>query len=222
MANILNIESSGRKASICLASGEETKAFLLSENLKDHAAWLHPAIAEAMKQAGWNMEDLDAVAISEGPGSYTGLRMGMAAAKGICFARQIPLIGVSSLLLQAVAAREHIKTANFYVPMIDARRMEVYCAVYNNELEQLAAPAALVLNKDSLQEFRESGTLLICGDGAAKASDLFNDPKILLHTTEATAETMSKLSSERHRLKAFADLAYSEPFYLKEFYSQGK
>lgn len=222
MANILNIETSGRHASICVADNNVTKAVRYNKNLQDHAAWLHVAIQDALNEIQWELKNLDAIAISEGPGSYTGLRMGMAAAKGICYALQIPLISVPTLSVVAKAAMDEGASADFWIPMIDARRMEVYSAVYNNQLELLLPPQALILDNNSLQDWRRKGVLLICGDGAAKSASIWQDAHVIIQPTEATAESMKTLSLDLYQQNVFTDLAYSEPFYLKEFYSHGK
>ncbi len=221
MANILNIETSGKQASIAVAHDGQVIGSAVNDHFPDHAAWLHPAMERLMKEAGLGMKELQAVAVSEGPGSYTGLRLGMATAKGLCYALQIPLIAIPTLELLALAASRESE-ADYYCPMIDARRMEVYTAVYDKEMTQQMAPKALVLDGLFPGEWLEKGQVLISGDGAEKAKPLIRHTNVRFSHKMAFATDMVIISSEKYRLKKWADLAYTEPFYLKEFYSPGK
>lgn len=221
MANILNIETSGKRASIALASDDQVIVSAVNDHYPDHAAWLHPAVEKLIKDAGLSMNRLDAVAVSEGPGSYTGLRLGMATAKGLCYALQIPLLAIPTLELMAHAASTET-AADFYCPMIDARRLEVYTAVYDKRMTRQMAPMALVLDGQFPGDWLQKGTVLICGDGAAKAKDLIRHANVRFSDKMALATDMIIISSEKYRLKDWSDLAYTEPFYLKEFYTPGK
>lgn len=218
MANILNIETSGKIASICLSQQYEVVALRKNENRQDHAAWLHAAIGEMISEAGSRLDKLDAIAVSMGPGSYTGLRLGMATAKGLCYALQKPLLCIPTLQVMALAAREEVK-ADYYYPMIDARRMEVFAAVYDNNLMEISPPRAIILEEGCLNEWLQKGTLLLSGDGAAKAATLHTHHNLLQSSIEADASTMRSLAMDQFEKQKWADLAYSEPFYLKEFYS---
>src|ERR1700758_4691343 len=133
MALILNIDTATAKASICLALDGKTLALAENWTQNEHAAWLHSAIEQMMQQTGYRLRDLQAVAVTAGPGSYTGLRVGMAAAKGFCFALDIPLIAEDTLRTMAFAAKEQLPGTDLLCPMIDARRMEVFTAVYQND-----------------------------------------------------------------------------------------
>lgn len=221
MANILNIETSGKRASIALASDDQVIASAVNDHFPDHAAWLHPAVERLIKDAGLAMNRLDAVAVSEGPGSYTGLRLGMATAKGLCYALQIPLIAIPTLELMAHAASKET-AAEFYCPMIDARRLEVYTAVYDKELNEQWPATALVLDGKYPSQWMEKGLVQICGDGAAKAKNLIRHTNVRFSDKMALATDMTIISSEKYRLKQWSDLAYTEPFYLKEFFTPGK
>ena len=221
MANILNIETSGKRASIALASDDQVIASAVNDHYPVHAAWLHPAVERLIKDAGLAMNQLNAVAISEGPGSYTGLRLGMATAKGLCYALQIPLLGIPTLELMAHAASRET-AADYFCPVIDARRLEVYTAVYDKRMNQEMVPRALVLDGQFPGEWLQKGTVLICGDGAEKAKQLIRHTNVRFSDKMALATDMTIISSEKYRLKKWSDLAYTEPFYLKEFYTPGK
>jgi tRNA threonylcarbamoyladenosine biosynthesis protein TsaB len=135
MALILNIDTATETGGICIAEEGKTLAMAVNPEQKDHASWLHPAVEKIMRDAGCGMKDLQAVAVTAGPGSYTGLRVGMAAAKGFCYALGIPLITENTLKVMALAAKEQAPGDGLLCPMIDARRMEVFTAVYQNDLE---------------------------------------------------------------------------------------
>ncbi len=218
MANILNIDSSGSVASICISQNDVILAYSKNEQRLDHAVWLHQAINDAFKDINLSIQELDAIAVSNGPGSYTGLRLGMATAKGLCYALKKPLICVPTLKVMALAARED-QLADYYHPMIDARRMEVFTAVYNNKLEELEKAKAIVLEDNCLKEWLEKGQTIVSGDGALKASSLHTHDNFILSKVETNASHMRTLSLQLLKDKNWADLAYCEPFYLKEFYS---
>lgn len=218
MANILNIETSGKIASVCLTINGKAVAIKKNEDRQRHAAWLHDAIGQLMKEQEIGLKDLSAIAVSMGPGSYTGLRLGMATAKGLCFALQIPLICIPTLEIMALAAHENSK-ADFYCPMIDARRMEVFAAVYDNNLSEVSPPCAIILEEGCLNKWLEKGSLVLSGDGAEKAAAMHQHPKLLLSNVEMDATAMTKPATKKFEKQEWSDLAYSEPYYLKEFYT---
>jgi tRNA threonylcarbamoyladenosine biosynthesis protein TsaB len=153
MALILNIDTAVEIGEVNLAENGSTLRFRANSNQKDHAAWIQTAILEIMKETGYSMHDLQAVAVSNGPGSYTGLRVSLATAKGICYALQIPLITIGTLEIMAATATRQLsgeltKSADLLCPMIDARRMEVYMAAYNRKLEEIIKPQAVILDGD--------------------------------------------------------------------------
>src|SRR5882762_5440642 len=145
MALILNIDTATELASVSLSKEGQSLALLQNKDQKDHASWLHPAIEKMMQETGFRMQELDAVAVTAGPGSYTGLRVGMAAAKGFCYALNIPLITESTLKVMAFAAREQTEPEGLYCPMIDARRMEVFTALYSTDLVEIIPATAMVI-----------------------------------------------------------------------------
>src|SRR5206468_9976016 len=158
-----------------------------------------------------------AISISMGPGSYTGLRVGMAAAKGLCFALDIPLITINTLKLMASAAKDGAK--HLLCPMIDARRMEVFTAVYDQELREVAAPSNLVLTENSFQSLLERHPIVFFGNGSPKFRQLTKNSQAFFKESRFTAANMVDLAYSSFLSGEFANLAYSEPFYGKEFYS---
>jgi len=228
MSLILNIDTATEHASVCLASSGTALAVRLNTIQKDHASWLHTTIHEVMQEAGKKMNDIKAVAITAGPGSYTGLRVGMASAKGLCYALNIPLILENTLYVMASAAITQLKNEKevddnlLICPMIDARRMEVFTAIYNPELKEVAAPQALELENDFFMTFSKNGSILFIGSGIIKARNLLNSPKFLFYDLIYNGLHLSELSYEKYKNSQFANLAYSEPIYIKEFYSTFK
>ena len=163
------------------------------------------------------MKDLDAVAVSVGPGSYTGLRVGLAAAKGFCYALNIPLITVNSLKIIAAAAKD--ETIDFICPLIDARRMEVFTALYDKDLQEKNAPHALIVDENSFASLLVSGKILFCGNGIRKLQPFISNSNAFFSHKMADASHLASLSFPCYCKNEFADLAYAEPLYIKEFYS---
>jgi tRNA threonylcarbamoyladenosine biosynthesis protein TsaB len=184
------------------------------------------AINKLLEEQGYTMQQLKAVAVTEGPGSYTGLRVGMATAKGLCFALQIPLITVNTLKVMACSAiAQWLPLPNQTMqvalcPMIDARRMEVFTAVYNDKLQELIAPKALILDPLSFNEELNNQLLICFGNGANKWKNISRFPNVVFIDEKIDmGKGLAKLATDQYLSKNFADLAYAEPVYLKEFYS---
>ena len=222
MALILQIDTATEHASICLSKDGETLCTKISVDQKNHGSFLQPAISEIMAMTTQNLANVDAIAVSEGPGSYTGLRVGLASAKGICYALQKPLITINTLKIIAVSA---IKAANktvantVFIPMIDARRMEVFTAVYDQQLNILEEPSAKILDESSFMTLLNENPVIFCGSGSVKFKNICQHPNAVFSTEQHSAEDMSKLAFNALQEKNFANLAYSEPFYVKSFYS---
>lgn len=216
---ILNIETSSKICSVALCDGGSVWYSQESEKEMDHAARLAPFVDDCMKQLRLREKRLEAVAVSIGPGSYTGLRIGLSLAKGLCFGLGVPLIGIPTLRLLAVKAMFSVADFNentVYIPMIDARRMEVYTAVYNLALDELMSPQALILTPESYGEF--SGRPIVAiGDGAPKAREILKIAVKEWIDEMPLASDMMALSEKAFREKDFLDIAYSTPFYLKNF-----
>ncbi|MFO8086271.1 MAG: tRNA (adenosine(37)-N6)-threonylcarbamoyltransferase complex dimerization subunit type 1 TsaB [Bacteroidales bacterium] len=219
-AKILNIETSTRICSVSLAYGDEIVAARERENTFEHAKILHPFIQDVMDVAHWSPSDLNAVAVSEGPGSYTGLRIGVSAAKGLCFALNIPLIAVSTLKAMALHAAEELNYQDvFYVPMIDARRMEVYSAVFDNQGRLFKKVDAEIIGTQSFEEFYQKKQSIYFGDGALKCQSVFEPVRSMRYHKGGfpSARFMNQLAQDKFVQKDFQDVAYFEPFYLKDF-----
>jgi tRNA threonylcarbamoyladenosine biosynthesis protein TsaB len=189
----------------------------------DHASWLHPAISRMMEQSGIAADQLRAVAVTAGPGSYTGLRVGMAAAKGLCYALDIPLIGVNSLELMATAMVQEAKEKNALIcPMIDARRQEVFTAIYTADMQEIQAPCALILDKTSFEEWLGGNRILFTGSGSEKWKGITASPQALFMNQKPVIQSFAHISQRYFLEKRWTDLVFSEPIYLKEFYTHSK
>jgi len=217
MAILLNIDTAVETASVCLSDNNEVIGLLLNENQRDHASWLHTAIQKVVNDSGLTLHDLDAVAITIGPGSYTGLRIGLAAAKGLCYALKISLICINTLEVMANAVKK--EADDLVCPMIDARRMEVFTAIYNNSLEEIVKPFAMVVGTDSFADLLANRKIIFCGNGSKKLQNVLSHTNAIFSNYKTTAANLPQLSSVYFLKKKFADIAYAEPFYLKEFYS---
>ncbi len=220
MSTIINIDTASSKAFICIAKDGICLNNISNENQKDHAAFLHGAILEALKVLSISINELDAVAVNEGPGSYTGLRVGMASAKGLCFALNKPLITVNALelLATAVAGENGNHSDELICPMIDARRMEVFTALYAANLEELEAPHALILNESSFDHYLDIQPVNFCGDGAQKFLKIISHSNANFLNPGSLQSAISQMSYQSYMQHDFTDLAYSEPCYLKDFH----
>lgn len=220
MALILNIETSTTVCSVALSEGEEVLFERVSFEGPSHAALLGVYVEEALKVVKANGRKLDAVAVSSGPGSYTGLRIGVSVAKGLCFGYGIPLIGIHTLdILASAAIRINEGKADcLYCAMLDARRMEVYSAIYDSGLHTIRATTADIVDTDSYASFLEQGKVCFFGDGAAKCKSVITSTNATfiddIHPLAASMASLSKSAFDEGR---FEDVAYFEPFYLKEF-----
>lgn len=217
MAILLHIDTAVETASVCLAREQELLQLATNSHQKDHASWLHPAIQQVMADADVKLAGLEAIAITIGPGSYTGLRVGLAAAKGLCFGLRIPLIAISTLEMMAQATRD--EAGDLLCPVIDARRMEVFMGVYNKHIEPVVQPSAVILEAGCFDTLLRSNRVVFSGNGSLKARRLIRHPNAFFSDRTATAADLVPLAEERFREKKFADIAYTEPLYLKEFYS---
>jgi tRNA threonylcarbamoyladenosine biosynthesis protein TsaB len=224
---ILSIDTATDQASVTIAENGEVIGTLTNDNQKDHAAWVQVAINDLLQQKGVSMQQLQAIAITAGPGSYTGLRVGMATAKGLCFALQIPLITINTLQVMAYAAIDQLgsEVLNMepplcYCPMIDARRMEVFTAVYDDKLEEIISPKAVILDELSFKEELNNRSLVCFGNGSLKWKNVSRYPNVLFIEEKIDiAKSLAKLAASLHLKQNFANLAYTEPVYLKEFYT---
>ena len=217
MSWILNIDTAVRTASVCLARDNKSIGLKVNVLQNEHASWLQPAIASLLSENNLSIDGIDAVAVSAGPGSYTGLRVGMAAAKGLCFALNKPLILISTLKMMAVSALS--ETTLLICPMIDARRMEVFTAMYDHSLTTILEPHNRILSPDTFMEFLDKNSIVFLGNGSDKFKSIISHPNARFKNLSPTAEQMIALSYQGYLNAEFADLAYCEPLYTKEFFS---
>ncbi|MBR2083980.1 MAG: tRNA (adenosine(37)-N6)-threonylcarbamoyltransferase complex dimerization subunit type 1 TsaB, partial [Muribaculaceae bacterium] len=222
MANILNIETSTEVCSVALTSEGQVLDHRENYEGQTHATMLSQYVKEMLDYARSREMKPDAIAVSIGPGSYTGLRIGLSEAKGLAFGLNVPLIGVNTLQLMAVSTMfNHFidEESVLYVPMIDARRMEVYTAAYAPSLEAVLEPQALILDEHSFDALLDKGhTLILMGNGSDKARQvLARDGVRFVDGVKPVAVDMMALAEKAYREQDFIDVAYSTPLYLKEF-----
>ena len=213
MERIILIETSTALCSVALAEGGDIVAYRESSAPKAHASLTAVFIDEMLKERGLTLADCDAVCVSMGPGSYTGLRVGVSTAKGLCFGSGKPLIAVGTLDTLVAQAEEE---ARFIIPMVDARRMEVYTAVFESGC-QVTETAPAIIEQTSFAEYLEQGPCLFIGDSAGKCADVIKHPNARFCQCWPKASAMLAPAMKAYKEKRFEDVAYFEPFYLKEF-----
>ena len=216
MSFILNIETATTNCSVSLS--KEGKTIVLKEDNDksySHAERLHVYIDEVLKEANINSNKLDAISVSKGPGSYTGLRIGVSAAKGLCFALDKPLISIPTL--DALAHQVKMDDG-IIVSMLDARRMEVYSAIYDSNYNQIRETQAQILDETSFNDYLEQGKVYFIGNGVEKTKTLINHPNaIFIEAKLPSANDMSLLADTKYKKNDTEDVAYFEPYYLKDF-----
>ena len=233
MERIILIETSTALCSVALAEDGAVTAYRESSEPKAHASLTAVFVQEVLAERGVTLADCDAVCVSMGPGSYTGLRVGVSTAKGLCFGSGKPLLAVGTLdtlVAQAgeipgQAGNDGSSTYSFLIPMIDARRMEVYAAVWGRAaagecghcMKQITETAPVIVDENSFAEYLEQGPVLFIGDGAGKCADVIKHPNAHFYQCHPKASSMLSPALEALRAGNFKDVAYFEPFYLKEF-----
>jgi tRNA threonylcarbamoyladenosine biosynthesis protein TsaB len=222
MSVILNIDTSMGTAGVCISKEGSVLGQTESQDQKNHSSWLHPAIRRLLEKTRYLPRDLQAVAVTAGPGSYTGLRVGMAAAKGFCYALGIPLIAENTLNMMAFAAREQLPEADLLCPMIDARRMEVFTAVYQKDGKALLPATAMIIDENAFSEFLSERSMAFFGDGSYKCKQLIVAPGATFENPAYHVGYLGKLSFLRYLQREFTGVVYSEPVYTKEFHSHTK
>lgn len=214
---ILHLETSSKNCSVAISDGEELLCLCeeISENYKQSES-LHTFVQWALEGAEIDLKDLDAISLGKGPGSYTGLRIGAASAKGFCFGLDVPLIAVESL--ETMVETSLNKGYDYIIPLIDARRMEVYTATfYGNSGERMSETGAMILEENSFQNFADKKVIFV-GDGAKKAREILQLKNADFdESIYPSAKYLIKKSAEKYLAKDFEDIAYFEPFYLKDF-----
>jgi len=220
---ILCLETATPVCSVALNESCCTIALRETEGQNAHSEKITNFIREVMEVAKINYSKLDAVAVSKGPGSYTGLRIGVSTAKGICYAADLPLMAIDTLEAMAYGMKaklgSQIGESDLLIPMIDARRMEVYAAIFDANLNKISDTAAMVIDENSFEKLRKNHRLWLFGDGAPKLKNVFeNQPNVnIVDGFKPSAAYMLPLADKALRERDFVDVAYFEPFYLKDF-----
>ncbi len=222
MARILNLETATTNCSVSVSNGNDS--IVLKENNAlnySHSEQLHNFIKEALKEASLSFSEIDAIAVSKGPGSYTGLRIGVSAAKGLCFALDLPLISIPTL--ESMAQQVQLGPNEVAIPVLDARRMEVYSAVFDDKGTQIRSTKAEVVDGNSFKEFKDFNKVHVVGSGAEKCKDILLHNNFQFHTSVMpSANEMARLAFAKFQKGEFEDVAYFEPYYLKDFVLQVK
>ena len=220
MSYIISIETATKVCSIALHRNGELIALRENNDQHSHSANITIFVDEVVKEAGITFSDINAIAVSKGPGSYTGLRIGVSAAKGFCYGLGIPLISVNTLMAMAqhTALSQYKKENTLLCPLIDARHMEVFCALIDTKNQWAKETEAVIVDESSFGQELEKHPIVFFGDGAAKCQSSINHPNaIFINETRPSAKYVGELAWGKFSQKQFEDVAYFEPFYLKEF-----
>lgn len=215
MSHLLHINTALETAYVSISRDEKVISERKSHNQKEHAAFLHTAIDDMLRENEIAPSDLAGVSVISGPGSYTGLRVGMACAKGLCFALSIPLINVNTLEWMAAAAND--EEQDLFCPMIDARRLEVFTAIYDRRKTCLLQPQAVILSSESFGDWLKEKKILFFGNGAEKFRKIMIHPNASFATLSSGAQELAVIAWGKYVHSDFSDLAYAEPLYVKEF-----
>ena len=213
---ILHIETSTKNCSVSIAkSGELISLKEINNGAYSHSEMLHPLIKEALLESKLTIKEIEAIAVGKGPGSYTGLRIGISAAKGLCFANDIPLISINSL---EILAHSTTIDKGYIIPMIDARRMEVYSAIYDESYTLIRETKADIIDEHSFCDKLQNHTVYFLGDGAKKCKEtIVHKNAVFIKNAFPSAKEMTQLSYDKYKENKTEDIAYFEPFYLKNF-----
>jgi tRNA threonylcarbamoyladenosine biosynthesis protein TsaB len=217
---ILQINTAFNEASIGIGLNGTLVDESINTTQQEHAGFLQPAIQELCQRTGIGLKSLAAVSVMNGPGSYTGLRVGLAAAKGICYALKIPLICINTL--DWIAFGNLSDNLDLVCPMIDARRMEVFTGLYSREMNRIHEPSALVLDEQSFSAQLAEQRIGFVGNGADKWKNICQHPHAVFPEVIHDAGHFAEMSLQAYQQEQFADLAYAEPFYTKEFFNTQK
>lgn len=223
MALILNIETATQVCSVSLSVDGETTEIKESHTKNSHAEQLTIFAQQIISDGGYQFKDLDAIAVSKGPGSYTGLRIGVSTAKGLCYSLDKPLISVSTLEAMAAGMISRIDKKDLantlFCPMIDAKRMEVYCALFTNDTSMVREIKAEIIDENSFSKELKNNTIVFGGDGAPKCKEVLShsNKTVFLDDFFPSSRFMSQIAEQKFIDGNFEDVAYFEPFYLKDF-----
>ncbi len=220
MPYILNIHTATETAIVNLARDGKILYTKFNDDTREHAAFLHPAVEYLLKSENISMKNLDAVGVTSGPGSYTGIRVGLAAAKGFCYALSIPLITCNTLEVMALSAAASQKDKEaFYCPMIDARRMEVFTALYSYDLKEIEAPSAKVLDENSFRKFQGLNKIILSGSGSKKFNELVKCDNFFFIQTKISTESLAEFSWLKFNKSEFDNTILASPLYIKDFFT---
>ncbi|MEO8820153.1 MAG: tRNA (adenosine(37)-N6)-threonylcarbamoyltransferase complex dimerization subunit type 1 TsaB [Ginsengibacter sp.] len=226
MNYILNIHTSSEKAIVNICDGDKVLSTVSNTEQNQHAAFLHVAIKNLLQKSNIKLSKLKAIGVTGGPGSYTGIRVGLATAKGLCFGLKIPMMMFNSLELMAFSAIKESRNPEkdtLFCPMIDARRMEVFTAVYNMDLKEIIEPAAQVLEENSFSQLIQKNPFIFFGSGAEKFEKLISTIENLRYIlSEISTEALAIFSWNQFQKKNFENLLNSHPMYIKDFYTTAK
>ena len=218
LATILSLETATKVGSVALHVDGQLLGLQLYDIDKSHSKLLHVMIEQLLKNAGLNQSSLDAIAVSAGPGSYTGLRIGVSSAKGICYAMSAKLIAINTLESMAFQVSRYVGDDYILCPMIDARRMEVYCSLFKNNLHILQETEAVIIDHHSFNTYLEQSKVMFFGDGSNKCKDtLLHENALFLQNIIPSAADIGELAERKYNESLFDDVAYFEPLYLSEF-----
>lgn len=222
MALLLNIDTATEIASVCITLNGLPLALKKNEHQKEHASFVHPAIAVMLEETGHNLADIEAFAVTSGPGSYTGLRVGMAAAKGFCYALSKPLITINTLEVMTKAATDASGEAAkelLFCPMIDARRLEVFTAVYNADMHCIFSPQPVLLHENFFEKYLADNKMLFFGSGSVKLKQMITNVNACFSDIQFDASNLGTIAEKVFHKKKFADISHSVPTYFKDFQS---
>ncbi|WGK65545.1 tRNA (adenosine(37)-N6)-threonylcarbamoyltransferase complex dimerization subunit type 1 TsaB [Croceiramulus getboli] len=216
MANILCLETASTNCSVAVVSASGITVVEDHGQNYSHGEQLHHYILDALEQAELQQSDLDAIAVSKGPGSYTGLRIGVSSAKGLCYAHDLPLLSVPTL--QSLAGQLSVQPGEMIIPLLDARRMEVYSAVFDHKFQMIRATQAEIVEESSFSPYLAQGKVHFIGTGVEKCKTVIRHKQAVFHEHKLpSAREMAAFAKAKFQQKLFEDVAYFEPFYLKEF-----
>jgi len=225
MSLILVIDTSGENAFVCLS--EDSKLLCIQESTEQiqHASFIHVAIGNLLNGLPVSLDTIDAIAVVNGPGSYTGLRVGLSTAKGLCFALQKPLILLNTLKMMAIALRNkyhlhnELKGNELFCPLIDARRSEVFTGIYDINVEMVLQNTNLIMEENSFSEYSSNHIIVFGGNACNKVENILNNKNYSYYPSLNYSKIACEEAEKQFSIKNFDSLIYSEPFYLKEFYS---
>jgi tRNA threonylcarbamoyladenosine biosynthesis protein TsaB len=225
LALLLNIDTATEIASVCVSLNGVSVAFQENQHQKEHASFVHAAISHIVEEAGYSLKDIEAFAVTSGPGSYTGLRVAIATAKGFSYAFSKPLILVNTLEVMAKAALQSgypFGKTDLLCPMIEARRMEVFTALYDTSLKNILPPQPMVLDEESFNNFMTERGVVFFGSGSLKFRSALSSKNGVFASINHSAKDLGMLSEQAFQRKSFSNVSYSQPFYFKDFQSAVK